>query len=57
VFPFAVVMNAALIGTPALSLIFAAANVQILVHLHFFLHLDASSAMRWNLLALIVWHC
>jgi len=26
----------------------AAAVMQILVHLHYFLHLDASSAMRWN---------
>jgi cytochrome o ubiquinol oxidase subunit IV len=33
--------------------ILAAAVVQILVHLHFFLHLDASSKARWNVLALL----
>jgi len=33
--------------------IFAAAAVQILVHLHFFLHLDGSSAARWNVTALV----
>jgi cytochrome o ubiquinol oxidase subunit IV len=27
--------------------------VQILVHLHFFLHLDGSSAARWNVTALV----
>jgi cytochrome o ubiquinol oxidase subunit IV len=54
VIPFAVVMNGALSGTTALSLIFAAAILQILLHLHFFLHLDTSSAMRWNVLALIL---
>ena len=29
------------------------AVVQILVHLHYFLHLDTSSAVRWNVLALL----
>jgi cytochrome o ubiquinol oxidase subunit IV len=33
--------------------IFAAAAVQIVVHLHYFLHLDTSSTMRWNVLALV----
>jgi cytochrome o ubiquinol oxidase subunit IV len=33
--------------------IFAAAVVQILVHLHYFLHLDRSSAQRWNLMTLL----
>ena len=33
--------------------IFAAAIAQILVHLHYFLHLDTSSAARWNVLALV----
>jgi cytochrome o ubiquinol oxidase operon protein cyoD len=36
-----------------LAVIFGAAIVQILVHLHCFLHLRDSSAMRWNVLALI----
>lgn len=34
--------------------IFGAAAAQILVHLHYFLHLDTSSRSRWNLLALIL---
>ena len=33
--------------------IFGAAVAQILVHLHYFLHLDTSSAARWNVLALL----
>ena len=33
--------------------IFAAAVVQILVHLHYFLHLDSSSEARWNVMILI----
>jgi cytochrome o ubiquinol oxidase subunit IV len=33
--------------------VFAAAILQILVHLHYFLHLDAASAARWNVLALV----
>jgi cytochrome o ubiquinol oxidase operon protein cyoD len=32
--------------------LFVAAVVQMLVHLHYFLHLDRSSAQRWNVLAL-----
>jgi cytochrome o ubiquinol oxidase operon protein cyoD len=34
--------------------IFGAAIVQIVVHLHYFLHLDTSSAARWNVLALVI---
>ena len=34
--------------------IFGAATVQILVHLHYFLHLDTSSKARWNVLALVL---
>jgi cytochrome o ubiquinol oxidase subunit IV len=33
--------------------ILVAAVAQILVHLHYFLHLDASSKARWNVLALL----
>jgi len=33
--------------------ILAAAVVQMLVHLHYFLHLDTSSAARWNVAALL----
>jgi cytochrome o ubiquinol oxidase subunit IV len=52
--PFALVMSGTLSGTAVLCGIFAAAIVQILVHLHYFLHLDASSAMRWNVLAVLL---
>jgi cytochrome o ubiquinol oxidase operon protein cyoD len=34
--------------------IFGTAILQILVHLHYFLHLDTSSATRWNMLALVM---
>ena len=33
--------------------IFAAGTLQILVHLHFFLHLNTSSSARWNVLVLL----
>ncbi|MEJ2038788.1 MAG: cytochrome o ubiquinol oxidase subunit IV [Desulfosarcinaceae bacterium] len=36
-----------------LLFIFSAAIVQMLVHLHYFLHLDRSSAARWNVMALL----
>jgi len=51
--PFALVMSGG--WSPAVTLIgiFSAAVVQILVHLHYFLHLDTSSASRWNVLALM----
>jgi cytochrome o ubiquinol oxidase operon protein cyoD len=51
--PFAVVMRGAWSPPAALAVIFIAAVVQILVHLHYFLHLDTSSAARWNVLAMI----
>ncbi|MEJ2166347.1 MAG: cytochrome o ubiquinol oxidase subunit IV [Deltaproteobacteria bacterium] len=51
---FALVMSGMFSDTAVLFGIFAAAVVQILVHLHYFLHLDASSAMRWNVLALLL---
>jgi len=50
---FALVMTGTLSHSTVLFGIFAAAAVQIAVHLHYFLHLDASSAMRWNVLALV----
>jgi cytochrome o ubiquinol oxidase operon protein cyoD len=53
VIAFALVMSGALSHSMVLVGIFGAAGVQILVHLHYFLHLDTSSAMRWNLLALL----
>jgi cytochrome o ubiquinol oxidase subunit IV len=50
---FALVMTGSLSHSTILFGIFAAAAVQIAVHLHYFLHLDTSSAMRWNVLALV----
>jgi cytochrome o ubiquinol oxidase operon protein cyoD len=50
---FALVMSGALSGPAILFGIISAAVVQMLVHLHYFLHLDTSSAKRWNLLALL----
>jgi cytochrome o ubiquinol oxidase operon protein cyoD len=50
---FALVMSGRFSRSAALFGIFCAAIVQILVHLHYFLHLDTSSAMRWNVLALV----
>ena len=53
VIPFALVMSGAFSSSSVLFGIFCAAIVQILVHLHYFLHLDTSSAMRWNVMALV----
>ncbi len=50
---FALVMSGSLSPPATLAGIFVAGTVQILVHLHYFLHLDTSSAGRWNVLALI----
>ncbi|MDR3603845.1 MAG: cytochrome o ubiquinol oxidase subunit IV [Syntrophaceae bacterium] len=51
--PFVLVMSGTLSYPLTLAGIFSAGIVQILVHLHYFLHLDTSSAARWNVLALI----
>jgi cytochrome o ubiquinol oxidase operon protein cyoD len=51
--PFALVMSGSLSFAVTITGIFSAAVVQILVHLHYFLHLDSSSAARWNVLALM----
>ena len=50
---FALVMSGALSRSAALLGLVGAALVQILGHLHYFLHLDTSSAARWNILALV----
>ncbi len=47
------VMSGAWSPRTALAGIFIAGILQILVHLHYFLHLDASSAARWNVAALV----
>ena len=54
VIPFALVMSGALPHGATLFGLLAAAVVQILVHLHYFLHLDSSSEARWNMLALLL---
>ncbi|MHB9073773.1 MAG: cytochrome o ubiquinol oxidase subunit IV [Desulfobaccales bacterium] len=51
--PFALVMRGTLSSAAALAVIFSAGLVQILVHLHYFLHLDTTSAARWNVLAML----
>lgn len=51
--PFALVMSGAWSASAALAGIFSAGLAQILVHLHYFLHLDTSSAARWNVVTLI----
>ena len=53
VISFALVMSGVFSRSAVLFGIFGAAIVQILVHLHYFLHLDTSSAMRWNVMALV----
>ena len=50
--PFALVAAGMLPGVPALTVIAVAAVIQILVHLHYFLHLDLTSTPRENLLAI-----
>ncbi len=50
---FALVMSGKTSRSAALIGIFAAAVLQILVHLHYFLHLDMSSSARWNVMALL----
>ena len=52
---FAMVMQSR--GLPrwvVLFSIFGAASLQILVHMHYFLHLDTTSIPRWNMLALVI---
>ena len=51
--PFALVMNGTVSSSAILAGIFSAGIVQILVHLHYFLHLNTSSEARWNVLALM----
>jgi len=50
---FALVMSGALSRSVTLVGLFGTAVLQILVHLHYFLHLDTSSAARWNVVALL----
>lgn len=50
---FTLVVSGAVSRSATVFGMFAAAVAQILVHLHCFLHLDRSSAARWNALALL----
>ena len=49
---FSLVMTDIVSRQVAVIGLFVAAVAQMLVHLHYFLHLDRSSAQRWNVLAL-----
>jgi cytochrome o ubiquinol oxidase operon protein cyoD len=51
---FGLVMHGALPRRQVLTGIMGAAILQIMVHLHYFLHLNTSSTARWNVLALIL---
>ena len=51
--PFSLVRNGTWSSPAILAGICSAGTVQILVHLYYFLHLDTSSAARWNVLAMI----
>jgi cytochrome o ubiquinol oxidase operon protein cyoD len=51
--PFGMVMSGAFSTGAMLGAIFGAGVVQIVVHLHYFLHLDTTSAARWNVAALL----
>jgi len=51
--PFGLVMSGAFSTAATVFAIFGAGVVQIVVHLHYFLHLDTSSAARWNVMVLM----
>ncbi len=51
--PFSLVMTGTLSHSWTIFGIFAAAIVQIVVQLHYFLHLDRFSAMYWNVMSLL----
>ena len=51
--PFALVMSGVLSSQATIAAILVAGIVQILVHLHYFLHLDTTSEARWNEVALM----
>ncbi len=50
---FWLVMNGSFSKMTLLVGVFTAAIAQILVHLHYFLHLSSSSTARWNILSLV----
>ncbi len=50
---FGLTMSDTISHKTAIGGIIIAAFIQMIVHLRYFLHLDGSSAQRWNLLALM----
>jgi cytochrome o ubiquinol oxidase operon protein cyoD len=50
---FGLVMDGTYPAATTLGAIVAAAVLQILVQMHFFLHLDRSSSQRWNVMVLL----
>ncbi|MGF7130335.1 cytochrome o ubiquinol oxidase operon protein cyoD [Paraburkholderia sp. EB58] len=48
---FGIIMTGSLTGQSAVLAIAGLAFVQIIVHLVFFLHMNTSSAQRWNVMA------
>lgn len=52
-FPFWLVMSNTLPTTTIIPIILACGVVQIMVHLHYFQHLDLSSEQRWNMAAFV----
>jgi cytochrome o ubiquinol oxidase operon protein cyoD len=48
---FGIIMTGSLTGQSAVLAIVGLAFVQIIVHLVFFLHMNTSSAQRWNVMA------
>ncbi len=52
--PFAAVMYGVLPRQATVPVIFIAALVQILVHLHYFLHVKMSAGSRWHIVALLL---
>jgi cytochrome o ubiquinol oxidase subunit IV len=51
--PLGLVMIGSAPESVAIAAIFIAAAMQIRVHLRYFLHMDRSSAQRWNLMTLL----
>lgn len=51
--PFIAVMTGALSHGAAVFCVFAAATLQMLVQLRFFLHVDGSRAMHWQFMSLL----
>jgi len=53
VIPFTLVMTSVLPHDATLFCIVSFAIIQIFIHLHYFLHLNTSAEMHWNVLSLL----